>query len=278
MANNFGKGIKVTSGFDLSAKGPLDNRTVVDTIAQRDAHVSAGRAYEGLKVFVTATQKEYVYTNTGWVESGGITDDQLAQLTIAYTHSTTEHVSKEMVDNLNEQIQSLPSLSDINEMVKAKADAGHNHDDMYYTQKEVDEKIVDAVTNGQVDLSNYATINDLARKSDLGHNHTITDITELSGLLDNKANKDEVATLDAIAGKADISHNHDTIYYRKGLVDAKIDALSIHSYAKLEDLTALANLKADKNHTHDYMSNIALITESELEEVLLSVFGIALED
>lgn len=257
MANNFGKGIKVTSGFDLSAKGPLDNRTVVDTIAQRDANVSAGRAYEGLKVFVTATQKEYVYTNTGWVESGGITDDQLAQLTIAYTHSTTEHVSKEMVDNLNEQIQSLPSLSDIDEMVKAKADVGHNHDDMYYTQKEVDEKIVDAVTNGQVDLSNYATINDLARKSDLGHNHTITDISELSNLLDNKANKDEVATLDAIASKADISHSHDisSIGNLQSILDSKANMTSIYNRTELNikfsEINESLSSKADTGHNHD---------------------------
>ena len=257
MANNFGKGIKVTSGFDLSAKGPLDNRTVVDTISQRDAHVSAGRAYEGLKVFVTATQKEYVYTNTGWVESGGITDDQLAQLTIAYTHSTTEHVSKEMVDNLNEQIQSLPSLSEINEMVKAKADVEHNHNDIYYTQTEVDEKIVDAVTNGQVDLSNYATINDLARKSDLGHSHTITDITELSSLLDNKANKDEVATLDAIAGKADISHSHDvsSIGNLQSILDSKANMTSVYNRTELNikfsEINESLSSKADTGHNHD---------------------------
>ena len=257
MANNFGKGIKVTSGFDLSAKGPLDNRTVVDTIAQRDAHVSAGRAYEGLKVFVTATQKEYVYTNTGWVESGGITDDQLAQLTIAYTHSTTEHVSKEMVDNLNEQIQSLPSLSEINEMVKAKADAEHNHNDIYYTQTEVDEKIVDAVTNGQVDLSNYATINDLARKSDLGHNHTITDISELSSLLDNKANKDEVATLDAIASKADISHSHDisSIGNLQSILDSKANIGSVYNRTELNvkfsEINESLSSKADDGHNHN---------------------------
>ena len=71
---------------------------------------------------------------------------------------------------------------------------------------------------GNVDLSNYYTE------------------TEINGLLSRKA---------------DISHNHDTIYYRKGLVDAKIDALSIGSYAKLEDLTNWANLLAIKNHTHD---------------------------
>ena len=257
MANNFGKGIKVTSGFDLSAKGPLDNRTVVDTIAQRDAHVSAGRAYEGLKVFVTETQKEYVYTNTGWIESGGMTDDQLAQLTVAYTHSTTEHVSKEMVDNLNEQVQSLPSLSEINEMVKAKADAEHNHNDIYYTQKEIDEKIVDAVTNGQVDLSNYATINDLARKSDLGHNHTISDISDISDILDSKANKDEVATLDAIAGKADISHSHDisSIGNLQSILDSKANIGSVYNRTELNvkfsEINESLSSKADDGHNHN---------------------------
>ena len=257
MANNFGKGIKVTSGFDLSAKGPLDNRTVVDTVTQRDAHVSEGRAYEGLKVFVTETQKEYVYTNTGWVESGGITDDQLAQLTVAYTHSTTEHVSKEIVDNLNEQIQSLPSLSEINEMVKAKADVEHNHNDIYYTQTEIDEKIVDAVTNGQVDLSNYATISDLAGKSDLGHNHTISDVSELSNLLDNKANKDEVATLDAIAGKADISHSHDisSIGNLQSILDSKANIGSVYNRTELNvkfsEINESLSSKADAEHNHD---------------------------
>ena len=93
MANNFGKGIKVTSGFDLSAKAPLDNRTVVDTIAERNAHVTNNRAYPGLKVFVNSDKKEYMYDGNSWVESGGITDVQLEQLTVAYTHSMSEHVS-----------------------------------------------------------------------------------------------------------------------------------------------------------------------------------------
>lgn len=43
----YGKGITVASGFDLGAKAPLDHRIVVDTIADRDAHVTGNRAYEG---------------------------------------------------------------------------------------------------------------------------------------------------------------------------------------------------------------------------------------
>ena len=68
------------------------------------------------------------------------------------------------------------------------------------------------------------------------------------------------------------------MYYRKYLVDAKINALGIDGYAKLDDLINWANQFALKNHTHDDMSNITLITEPELEEVLLSVFGIASEN
>lgn len=37
MAEFFGKGISVGSGFDLGANLPLDNRTVQATLADRDA-------------------------------------------------------------------------------------------------------------------------------------------------------------------------------------------------------------------------------------------------
>ena len=63
MADNFfGKGIPLTSGFDLSAKSPLDSRLVVDTIKERDDHVKNNRAYFGMHVFVVAELKEYITT------------------------------------------------------------------------------------------------------------------------------------------------------------------------------------------------------------------------
>ena len=37
MAEYFGKGISVGSGFDLGANLPLDNRTIQASIADRDA-------------------------------------------------------------------------------------------------------------------------------------------------------------------------------------------------------------------------------------------------
>ena len=64
----FGKGITVASGFDLGAKAPLDARTVVNTIEERDAHITGNRAYPGMIVFVIADGKNYQYNGTEFKE------------------------------------------------------------------------------------------------------------------------------------------------------------------------------------------------------------------
>ena len=69
MADNYyGKGIKVASGFDLGAMSPLDSRIVVNTIAERNAHVTNNRVYEGMMVYVIEEQTNYQYINSTWVE------------------------------------------------------------------------------------------------------------------------------------------------------------------------------------------------------------------
>ena len=55
----YGKSIPITSGFDLGAKSPLDTRSIVNTIEERNAHVIGNRVYEGVKVYVLAEKKEY---------------------------------------------------------------------------------------------------------------------------------------------------------------------------------------------------------------------------
>ena len=122
----YGKGIIVASGFDLSAKSPLDTRSIVNTIEERNAHVTGNRVYEGMRVYVLAEKKEYRYNGNDWEEVGGITDEQLEKLTIAYEHSQTPHVTEEYVDA----------------------------------------KIAEASLGGEVDLSSYATKTDLNSKVD----------------------------------------------------------------------------------------------------------------
>jgi len=66
MATTFNKGINIVTGFSLGAKAPLDTRYAVATIADRDAHVTNGRAYEGMLVYVEATKIIYRYNGTSW--------------------------------------------------------------------------------------------------------------------------------------------------------------------------------------------------------------------
>ena len=66
MATPFGKGISVVSGFDLGAKAPVDSRYVVATIADRDAHVTNNRAYEGMLVYVEEDKSIYQYDGSAW--------------------------------------------------------------------------------------------------------------------------------------------------------------------------------------------------------------------
>ena len=57
--NQFGKGIGLAAGFDLGAQKPLDARIAVNTVAERDAHVTENRAYEGMIVYVAEDNMTY---------------------------------------------------------------------------------------------------------------------------------------------------------------------------------------------------------------------------
>lgn len=59
MAEFFGKGISVGSGFDLGANLPLDNRTVQATLADRDSMPTI-QLVEGLLVYVKENKTTYV--------------------------------------------------------------------------------------------------------------------------------------------------------------------------------------------------------------------------
>lgn len=74
-------GIGVASGFKLQAKAPLDARSIVDTIEDRDALIAENAAYEGMKVYVKATRTEYQLkgaTTSDWVAFGGTNSTVIA--------------------------------------------------------------------------------------------------------------------------------------------------------------------------------------------------------
>lgn len=67
-----GKGIKLSTGFDLNSQSPLDNREVFETIEERDALPSIN-LYEGLTCYVKETKENYQYIDGNWtIKNGGI--------------------------------------------------------------------------------------------------------------------------------------------------------------------------------------------------------------
>ena len=83
-------GILINTGFDLGSSNPLDNRTLKDTVDERDALVNEGKVYENLKVYCKDTKNEYRWTGTEWetVGSGG-----------ADTATITEAVNSYLAEN-----------------------------------------------------------------------------------------------------------------------------------------------------------------------------------
>ena len=212
------------------------------------------------------------YNKTVWTKGDTITDTKLNKIEDAIYEINSDYVSDFDLDNKgylteHQDISYLASEQYVNDAIsdidiptvpanvsELNNDAGYltEHQDVSHlalkseipsieglaTEQYVDEAINNIEIpegGGNVDLSNYYTK------------------TDMNGLL---------------SGKADLSHNHDTIYYRKYLVDAKIDALSIGSYAKLEDLTTLANQLAPKNHTHEGYATETFVTDKIAEAQL----------
>lgn len=69
MANNelFDAGIKVTGPFSATGSFPVDGKYIVETIAERDDHVTQNRAYDGMQVYVKENKKTYQYVIKDWV-------------------------------------------------------------------------------------------------------------------------------------------------------------------------------------------------------------------
>lgn len=105
MAVEFGKGITLAGGFDLGAKAPLDSRLTVATIADRDAHVTNNRAYEGMLVYVEADKTTYQYVDGTWNVFGfNETDFQTHVVDNLTTDSATQALSARQGKVLNDRL------------------------------------------------------------------------------------------------------------------------------------------------------------------------------
>lgn len=117
---SLGKGIKLSTGFDLNAKSPLDNREWFKTIAERDALPDIN-LYEGLMCFVDETKHNYQYINGEWVDkdigggSGTIISDA-SDVLIKDEYDKFEATNVE--DALNELSDKIDSNAGSSESIK----------------------------------------------------------------------------------------------------------------------------------------------------------------
>lgn len=158
-------------------------------------------------------------------------------------------------------LESYAKTSDVNQALASKSDKGHDHDCSEITDLqttiETNVNTAKTVIEGKITELTQA----IAKKSDLDHHHDESyaakthshEVTEITDLLDKVYTKDEINT--ALSSKSDESHEHDSRYYTKeqteNIVDDKIEAINIGSYATKSELESGLGEKAEGDHNHD---------------------------
>ena len=188
-------------------------RTALDTVEKHDGYV----------YFCTDDGSlHFDYTDS----SGNLKRKQInakeAEKLLGYDITTTISDSK----------TTIPTASAVFTALAGKANASHSHDDKYYTELEIDTK--------------------LSGKSDTGHKHAISDVTNLQTTLDGKASVSHgthvtySTTVPAMDGTASVGtattvarsdHKHPTDTSRASQVD-------------LDTLSEVVEGKADAEHDH----------------------------
>lgn len=295
----YGKGITVASGFDLGAKAPLDHRIVVDTIADRDAHVTGNRAYEGMIVFVKEDQTTYQLVMQdkedgskalGWKVFGADAVDLSEYAKIQYVDQQIANA----VTGGKLDLSAYAKVADVNTALAGKVDKVSGKsliDDAEIARlanvDNYDDAEVRGLINGKADANHVHSYNDLTDKpvipsieglattnyvdgkvADLVASapETLDTLKELADALGNDADFATTITT-SIGNKVDKEEG-------KSLV-ADTEIAKIHEHANKEELDKIQvgdkakwDAKADADHNHDgvYLKEVPAeyITETEL--------------
>ena len=160
------------------------------------------------------------------------------------------------------------------EQLNTKADSEHNHDDVYYTETEVDTLLEgksdtshnhdgdydakgaadDALVSAKAYADTVATNAANAIKSDLlnGAEAAYDTLKELGDLINE--NVDAIEALEAVAsGKADAVHDHDDRYYTESEIDDKVSTINASITTSLN--TAKSYSDTNLNTAKTYADN-----------------------
>lgn len=254
----FGKGITVASGFDLGAKSPLDSRSVVHTIAERDAHVEGNRAYEGMLVYVCEDKVTYQFDGENWKEFGfdaeafeaNVVDNLESASTIQALSANQGRVLKGLVDTLAANTYSKEEVDAIKEALENK------DSELSQTLVEVQGKVEtleESITTIQ------GAIQEEIGKQLEGIQAELSDVkSEVEGLVVELGNK------------ADLSHVSSEVEKLQAAIDGKADADHIHQ--EFEQIQGSLGTKADKESVYTKEE-----TDGKINERISNLVGSAPE-
>ena len=244
---NFGKGITVASGFDLGAKSALDTRSTVKTIAERNAHVTGNRAYEGMMVYVEEDKKTYQLIDGNWKQFGFDAEQFEAAVEDSLTSSsTTTALSANQGRVLNEKITAQgETINQINTKVTS----------IETTVTEIQESIEGLgtdLTEGLEALGNKVTVVEGGLTTVKGNISTIqSNISTIESNIDDVNSALEAEVLRATQAEQALS---DRIDEEVGILEAADTTLN-------NAITAV-EAKADKN-TRDLAAEVVARTEAD---------------
>ena len=257
--NQFGKGIGLAAGFDLGAQKPLDARIAVNTLAERNAHVTENRAYEGMIVYVAEDNMTYqlVKGEEGqlvWKEFGFNKADFDSNFNAAVegiNNSIANHEGRiEDVENFLDEDNAESGISKVNKAIADNKDA-------------IEQEVADrqqAVQDLKSDLEGQLEAHETAAnaKFDTLNNETLPNMK-----------KDLEDAIDAVDGKADknaedIADHETRMQAAETFVAAQpgVDAAQNNRIKVLEDDAPVKQAAIEKN-----AEDIAQVAEDLAQEV-----------
>ena len=232
---------------DKYTKAEVDNKVNLliintawkDSVATfADLNTTYPNAQDGWTVFVQDTGFTYRHSNGAWVQISSYNlplatashDGRMSKEDKAYLDnikSTNQSQWDSAVTHIGDTVKHITSAErTLWNTVSDKSDKTHNHNGIYYTESEIDNKV--------------STLNtSISGKSDLNHTHTKSDITDFPKL----PTKLSELTNDAgyiTSADVDTSQNH--THSNKTILDGITSA-------KVTKWNTVSN-KADKTHTH----------------------------
>lgn len=231
---------------DGTAVWGADNNTTYSAATQSAAGLMSASDKAKLDG-IAANANNYTYTlpsagtNLGGVKSGG--DVSISGGLITVNDDSHNHV--------------ISNIDGLQTALDGKAVSGHNHDDVYYTESEIDE-IVSGINTS------------ISGKAASSHTHTIANVTNLQSSLDAKVPTSRTIngkaltaniTLSASDVGADVSGTAATqaaaaLQSAKDYADDQIEALGDTYYTETEidsmvsTINSAVSGKADASHTH----------------------------